>query len=124
MVAEHKERVARFRSRVKDFDATMAKATVPVHPHVERLILESKKSHRLMWHLAQDQSKLVKLNNMSPDAAAREIGRIEGRLSLPQPKQQTQARKPVTPLRGGGASPSSELSAVNAYIKKQYGDRA
>lgn len=123
-VADHKERVARLRTKVPNFDAVMAKATVPVAPHVEQLILDSKRSDRVMWHLAHDQSKLVKLNNLSPVAAAREIGRIEGRLSLPQPKAQTQARKPITPLRGGGTSPPSQLAEVNAYIKKQYGDKA
>lgn len=123
LVADHKERVARLRTKLKDFDSVMAKATVPVAPHVERQILESKRSDRLMWHLARDQSKLVKLNNMSSEAAAREIGRIEGRLSLPQPKAQTKARKPIAPLRGGGASPPSQTATVNAYIKKLYGDR-
>lgn len=124
LVADHQERVARLRTKVKDFDAVMAKATVPVAPHVERLILESKRSDRLTWHLARDQSKLTKLNHMSSEAAAREIGRIEGRLSLPQPKSQTKARKPITPLRGGGASPPSQLASVNAYMKKLYGDRS
>jgi len=123
-VADHQERVARLRTKVPNFDAVMAKATVPVAPHVEQLILDSKRSDRIMWHLAHDQPKLVKLNNMNPVAAAREIGRIEGRLSLPQPKQQTQARKPITPLRGGGTSPPSQLAEVNAYMKKMYGDKA
>ena len=123
LVAEHKERVARLSTKVKDFDTTMARATVPVALHVERQILESKRSDRIMWHLARDQAKLVKLNNMSSEAVAREIGRIEGRLSLPQPKQQTKARKPITPLRGGGTSPPTGMAAVNAWMKKQYGDR-
>lgn len=123
LVADHKERVSRLRTKIKDFDQVMARASVPVAPHVERLILESKRSDRISYHLARDQSKLVRLNNMSPEAVAREIGRIEGRLSLPQPKAQTKARKPITPLRGGGTSPPSGLGAVNAYIKKTYGNR-
>jgi len=123
LVAEHKQRIGRLRTKIKDFDAVLARATVPVYPHVERLILESKRSDRLTYHLARDQAKLVKLNNSSPEAAAREIGRLEGRLSLPQPKPQTRARKPVTPLRGAGAAPASGRAEVNAYIKKLYGDR-
>src|SRR4030095_5036207 len=123
LVATHKERVARLRTKVPDFDAIMARATVPVAPHVERLILESKRSDRISLYLAKDQSKLVKLNNLSSEAVARELGRIEGRLSsLPQSKQQTKARPPIKPLRGGGTSPPSGLAAVNAYIKKQYGN--
>lgn len=123
-VAEHKERVQRLRSRVKDFDEVMARATLPVMPHVERLLLASKKSDRLTYVLGKNQAKLAQLNRSSPEEAAREIGRLEGRLSLPPAKSKTQARKPIAPLRGSGASPPSGLAAVNAWAKKQgYSDR-
>jgi hypothetical protein len=102
----------------------MARATLPVMPHVERLLLASKKSDRLTYVLGKNQAKLAQLNRSSPEEAAREIGRLEGRLSLPPTKSKTQARKPITPLRGSGASPPSGLAAVNAWAKKQgYSDR-
>ena len=124
-VAEHKERVQRLRSRVKDFDEVMARATLPVMPHVERLLLASKKSDRLTYVLGKNQAKLAQLNRSSPEEAAREIGRLEGRLSLPSAtRNKTQARKPITPLKGSGAAPPSDTAAVNNYIKKLYGDRA
>jgi hypothetical protein len=124
-VAEHKERVQRLRSRVKDFDEVMARATLPVAPHVERLLLASKKSDRLSYVLGKNQAKLAQLNRLAPEEAAREIGRLEGRLSLPSAtRTKTQARKPITPLKGSGASPPSDTAAVNSYIKKLYGDRA
>ena len=124
-VAEHKERVQRLRGRVKDFDEVMSRATLPVSPHVERLLLASKKSDRLTYVLGKNQAKLAQLNRMSSEEAAREIGRLEGRLSLPSAtRTKTQARKPITPLKGSGAAPPSETGAVNAYIKKLYGDRA
>lgn len=125
LVADHKERVSRFRTKVKDYDEVMARATLPVAPHVERLLLQSKKSHHLGYVLGRNQSKLAQLNRMNPEDAAREIGRLEGRLSLPpQTRTQTKARKPITPLKGSGVSPPSGLNAVNAWMKKQYGDRA
>lgn len=124
-VAEHKERVQRLRSRVKDFDEVMSRATLPVSPHVERLLLASKKSDRLTYVLGKNQAKLAQLNRMSSEEAAREIGRLEGRLSLPSAtRTKTQARKPITPLKGSGAAPPSDTAAVNSYIKKLYGDRA
>jgi hypothetical protein len=110
---------------VKDFDEVMSRATLPVAPHVERLLLASKKSDKLTYVLGRNQAKLAQLNRSSPEEAAREIGRLEGRLSLPSAtKTKTQARKPITPLKGSGAAPPSETAAVNAYIKKTYGDRA
>jgi hypothetical protein len=124
-VAEHKERVQRLRGRVKDFDEVMSRATLPVSPHVERLLLASKKSDRLTYVLGKNQAKLAQLNRMSSEEAAREIGRLEGRLSLPSAtRTKTQARKPITPLKGSGAAPPSDTAAVNSYIKKLYGDRA
>ena len=124
-VAEHKERVQRLRSRVKDFDEVMARATLPVAPHVERLLLASKKSDKLSYVLGKNQAKLAQLNRMSSEEAAREIGRLEGRLSLPSAtRTKTQARKPITPLKGTGAAPPSQTQAVDSYIKKLYGDRA
>ena len=124
LVADHKERVQRFRTKVKDFDEVMAKATLPVAPHVERILLNSKKSERLSYVLGRNQSKLAQLNRMNPEDAAREIGRLEGRLSLPQPKTQTQARKPITPLKGSGASPPSERPPLTLTSSETYGDRA
>jgi hypothetical protein len=123
-VADHRERVAKFKTKVKDFDDVMAKATLGVHPTVERLILQSKLSHRIQYHLAKNQTKLAQLNNMTSEQAAREIGRIEGRLSLPPQPKQTKAQKPIAPLKGGSTGPTSQTAAMNAWLKKQYGDRA
>lgn len=124
-VADHKERAAKLASKIKDYNEVMSKATMPVFQHVERLLLASKKSERLGYVLAKNQNKLAQLNRMSPEEAAREIGRLEGRLSLPQSaRTQTKARKPVTPLKGSGSSPPSLNAARDAWIKKQYGDQA
>jgi hypothetical protein len=125
LVAEHKNRVDRFKTKVKDYEEVMAKATMHVQPHVERLLLHSKKSERLGYALAKNQQELARLNRMDPESAARRIGQLEARLSLPpQSKTQTQARPPIKPLKGSGASPPTGLSAVNNWMKKQYGDRA
>ena len=124
-VADHKERAAKLASKIKDYNEVMAKASMPVAQHVERLLLASKKSERLGYVLAKNQNKLAQLNRMAPEEAAREIGRLEGRLSLPpSARTQTKARKPVTPLRGSGSSPPSGMSAVTAWTKKQYGNDA
>jgi hypothetical protein len=124
-VAEHKARAAKLATQVKDYNEVMSKAKMPVSEHVERLLLASKKSERLGYVLAKNENKLAQLNRMSVEEAAREIGRLEGRLSLPQSaRTQTKARKPITPLKGTGAAPTSGLGAVNAWMKKEYGDRA
>jgi len=59
---------------------------------------------------------------MSEREATREIVRLEAKVSLPQPKRQTQAPTPLSALKGG-ASPSRDIHTlaksddVSDYIK-------
>lgn len=119
----HQERIEEFREITKDFDEVMKGAgNLKASPIVEDLVLESEKSAHLVYYLARNPKELDKLNGMSERAAARAIGQIEERLSLPAPRTQTQARKPVVPLKGG-AAPSSPERDLEAYINKRYGKR-
>lgn len=120
-VEAHNERIEEFRSKVKDFDATLkAAANLKASPVVEDLILDSDKSAHLVYHLAKNPERLAKLNAMSEREAAREIGRIEARLSLPNPKTQTKAPPPKVPPKGG-ASPSSPDKELDGWLKRTYG---
>lgn len=117
----HQERVEEFREKAKDFDQVLRSASdLKASPVVEDLILDSEKSAHLVYFLAKNPQRLHALNGMSEREAARELGRIESRLSLPQPKTKTQAPKPVTPPKGG-AAPSSPDRELDAWLKKKYG---
>lgn len=123
-IEEHNERVSDFRQKVADFDETLkSAANLRTSPTVESLILDSDKSAHLVYHLAKNPDRLNQLNRMSEREAAREIGRIEARLSLPQPKTQTQAPKPVSPPKGGSAAPSQEQRLANYMAKLRAGQR-
>lgn len=82
---------------------------------------ESEKGEYILYHLAKNPSLAASLNRMSERDVAREIARLESRVSLPQPKKQTQAPAPLTPLKGG-AAPSTDLAKlaksddVSAYV--------
>lgn len=117
----HQERVEEFRERAKDFDEVLRGADeLKASPVVEDLILDSDKSAHLVYYLAKNPTRLHALNGMTEREAAREIGRIESRLSLPQPKTQTAARKPISPPKGG-AAPSSPERDLDAWLKRKYG---
>lgn len=121
LVEAHEERIEEFAAKVPDFKKTLQAAShLKASPTVEELILESDKSAHLVYHLAKNPDRLERLNKMSEREAAREIGRIESRLSLPNPKTQTTALKPVTPLKGG-AAPSSPDRELDAWLSKKYG---
>jgi hypothetical protein len=125
-VEAHQERVEAFRTRngeesAKEFDAVMAKARdMRVSPVLEELILESGNSAHLQYFFARNPQRLDKVNRMSERDAAREIGQIEARLSLPQSKTKTTAPKPVRPPKGGAAPASQEAELTN-WLKKKYG---
>lgn len=93
---------------IPDLKDTLAKATWRPTPMVETLLLEAgEKAPLVVYHLAQNPKTAAALNAMSPVQAAREIGRIEGRVSVPK-NTATRAPSPVQPVKGG-ASPSRGL---------------
>jgi hypothetical protein len=120
---DHLERVEEFKTKVKDYDETLKSAAgIKVSPLIEELILDSDKSAHLVYHLAKNPDRIARLNDMSEREAAREIGRIESRLSLPNPKTATQAPPPVKSVKGG-ASPSSPEKDLDAWLSKTYGKK-
>lgn len=123
-VGAHKERLTQFgkSGAVKDFDKVMAGAKdAKVSPVVEDLILDSDKSGHLTFYFARNPGRLAAINAMNQRDAAREIGRIESRLSLPKPKTKTEAPKPKATRPGGGASTSSQDAEIDSFLNKTYG---
>lgn len=124
-VGRHKERVEQFGKSglVKDFDKVMLGAKdAKCSPVVEDLILDSDKSGHLVFYFAKNAGRLAKINAMTPRDAAREIGRIESRLSLPKPRVQSKAPAPPRSRPGGGgASNTSQDAQLDGYLNKTYG---
>jgi hypothetical protein len=122
LVDDHEDRLDELEKRLPGSRAKIGKADLPVARHVGELLLESEKSAHLQLHLAERPAKLAELNRMSPVAAAREIGRLEARLSLPTPKTETRAKPPVGAVKGA-ASPSNHDTELSAWLTKTYGAR-
>lgn len=120
-VADHAERVEEAKSVIKDYDETLAKVKhINVSDEVAKEIIASDKSALLSYYLARNPEKLLALNDMTGRELAREIGRLEGSVRMPAGKHQTNAPKPLTPLRGG-ASPSFDpsKSSMEEYMAKR-----
>lgn len=105
---------------VPDLMDVLTKATITVNRNVEVLILEAgDKAPLVAYHLAQNPKTAARLNAMSPVEAAREIGRIEARMSLPKPKTTTSASAPLSSLKGS-AAPQSASRDLDAWLAKTY----
>lgn len=111
------------RKAISDYDDVLRSAKdVKLRPDVERAVLESDKAALLAYHLAKRPKDVDRLNGLPPLAMAREIGRIEARLSLPTPNKETKAPPPMRAPRGA-ATPSSPEREMDSYFKRTYGDR-
>lgn len=117
----HAERVEDAREVIADFDQAMKEMDgVQVRNEVIEEIMSSDKSALISYHLAKNPSKLEALNSMSGRELAREMGRLEATVKMPEAKKQTSAPPPLNRPRGGAAPPSQEAELA-AYLKKTYG---
>lgn len=109
----YRGRQAEARTELPDFDEVVLAKPLRTEPHVAQTLLDSNMTARLEYFLAKNPDKLAELNRMRPTAAAREIGRLEERLSKPATPAPTQAPAPLAPLRGGFAGPRKALSEMS-----------
>jgi hypothetical protein len=120
----HAERVEDAREVIADFDQVMKSMDgVQARNEVIEEIMSSDKSALIAYHLAKNPSKLEALNSMSGRELAREMGRLEATVKLPEAKKATDAPPPLSRPKGGAAPPSQDAELA-AYMKKTYGDRA
>jgi hypothetical protein len=134
MVEDFEERADEVRSRIADFDGTIQAFTSSGGKFSDALrdeILQSEMGPALAYQIAKNPQLANQLNAMSPREVAREIGRLEARSSLPNPKKQTAAPAPMSQPKGGAAPPvkseselakSENVSAlIDAWRSKKKG---
>jgi len=106
------------RERIPDFDKVIASASdvkITNHELVEE-IMSSDKSALLQYYLAKNPDKARELNGLQGRELAREVGRLEARVHLPQAKKATEATPPPSAPKGGAAAPfDPETADMNAY---------
>lgn len=125
MAAAYAEKQADAREKLPDYDAVVSAARLSVTPAAESAILDSEMTGEIEYHLAKNPTKLAELNRMSPQQAARYVGRLEAELSRPVEKKSTSAPAPVTRLTGGGAAPAKSLAELpmEEYAKARAAGR-
>lgn len=95
-----KDAIPEVAARLPDFSQALAVATDPaiVSQDLSVMILESEAAHDIAYHLGKNPEVARKLSAMHPVQAARELGKLEARLTEPKPV--TKAPDPHTPVRG------------------------
>jgi hypothetical protein len=111
------QKVQDAKAELPDFDDLVASSDVVVNNAVRDAILESDVGPRILYHLAENNDLAKRIASLSPNAALREIGRLEARFEVkPETKQtapvvRSKAPAPIQPIRGGQGQPDVPMSA-------------
>lgn len=99
------DQVDEAKRRYADFDKVAYSA--PISDQVAQMIARSDMGADVAYHLGMNPDAARKISAMHPIEAARELGRIEARLSLPKPQTASQAPDPVAPVKPRGTGMKS-----------------
>jgi hypothetical protein len=111
------QKVQEAKAELPDFDDLVASSDVVVNNAVRDAILESDVGPKILYHLAENNDLAKKIASLSPNAALREIGRLEAKFEVkPEAKQtapvvRSKAPAPIQPIRGGQGQPDVPMSA-------------
>lgn len=95
-------------------EATITAPDFPMAAHVVHALTDAEDPGALLAHLAKNRADVERISKLSPMAAARELGKIEARLSAAPPAPvPSNAPPPPRTLRGGGAVPRDPAQATS-----------
>ena len=115
------QKVQEAKAELPDFDDLVASSDVVVNNAVRDAILESDVGPRILYHLAENNDLAKKIASLSPNAALREIGKLEARFEVnPETKQtapvvRSKAPAPIQPIRGGQGKADVPISADGEF---------
>ena len=95
------------KSRYADFEEVAF--TAPITDDMAQMIATSESGADVAYYLGQNRQEAERIARMPPLEAARALGTIEARLSLPKPKTTSETPdpiEPVTPKASAGKDPS------------------
>lgn len=106
------ERYADFNDAV---GAMMSDDTYPISPAVAHAVKTSEKGPDLAYWLANNRQEAARLSQLSPLAAAMELGRVAATLQTPAKRTVTQVPPPPTTIRGGDV-PTVDVNAMSKNV--------
>ena len=115
------QKVQEAKADLPDFDDLVASSDVVVNNAVRDAILESDVGPRILYHLAENNDLAKKIAGLSPNAALREIGRLEAKFEAkPEaekiaPVVRSKAPTPIQPIRGGQGKPDVPITANGEF---------
>jgi len=121
MIQSWAQKVQEAKAELPDFDDLVAASDVVVNNAVRDAILESDVGPKILYHLAENNDLAKKIAGLSPNAALREIGKLEARFEVKAETKQTnplvksKAPAPIQPIRGGQGKADVPISADGEF---------
>ena len=115
------QKVQEAKAELPDFDDLVASSDVVVNNAVRDAILESDVGPKILYHLAENNDLAKKIASLSPNAALREIGKLEAKFEAKPETTQTapvvrsKAPTPIQPIRGGQGKADVPISADGEF---------
>ena len=110
---EFAKRVDGVRDQFDDFDTVALADDLPVSQAMAAVIQASEHGPAVLYHLGSNPEESARIAALDPLSAAREIGLIEAKLSLPKPKRNSAAPDPVNIVGDGGEAPPPNLENLS-----------
>ena len=104
--SEFQRHVESFKADTPDFDLVAFNPSLPISDAMAEAIQSSDAGPQVLYFLGKNPAEAARIAGLPPVQAARELGKLEVNISLPQPKKQSSAPPPIQPLSGGSGSPN------------------
>lgn len=120
------------RTDYSDYDTVMEDAQdIPIDPSVAEAIQSSDLGGDIAYYLAKNPEEAIRINSLSPIAAAREIGRIESYVEYEKTHKKvapvSKAPSPIKPVRsstGSGTKSFEDMSPGEYVVYRNKQDAA
>lgn len=127
-IKQYQVRSNEFAKANPDYVETLENAG-EVRPHVANAILDSEIGPQIAYHLGKNPQELDRLNGLNPSAVWREIGRLEVKLTPPEPPaapKTSNAPPPAKPLQAGKSAVDVDESKLSDedWAKRRQQERA
>jgi len=104
------------KARYSDFEAVVYNPNVPVTDRVYAAVLQTEAPADVAYQIASDPALARSLSGLPDLELGRALGRIEARLNRPQPRIETRAPEPITPVKPKGtAQPDPDRMSMAEY---------
>lgn len=119
------EQLVEARMKYADFDAVALAPDVPITEGIADIIRGSDAAADLAYYLGKNRAEAMRIAQMTPMSAARELGRIEASLAAPKPRTESKAPPPITPGKasGSGAKSPDKMSAEEYRAWRESGGK-